>query len=174
MKRLKVKTKVLNVIKKNAGILAITLIFSMLEWCVPLASGDDWTFAQMHGGLFNAPSSIIWNYLFFNGRATMHYLFGQITYYFNFWFAFSAFFFFLLLYALKNIMELEDWFSQMILGILFLCISHSMAKEIFLWPIGFCAYVPQFALILLIYVLVRKRVCGGGDSFPAYPLYATM
>lgn len=143
-------------IKKNYAIILLASAFVIIGRMVPLASGDDWTFRTWYGGLQAVPQSLLWQYLFFNGRSTMNVIFSFLLYYFDLWFLVTPLSMLLIFWSLKILLKLDQPQAQFLMATLFLCFSWTISRNVYLWPCGNGAYVLPWAIMLWLFALTHK------------------
>ena len=139
------------------GVFAIALLGMLLTAAiflhVPLASGDDWTFATWFRGFLYIPAQWLEMYCTFNGRPTMHILFSMLHY--------EKFCVLAIPLCLAGIF----WVGRKLFGLrrfvpcltvlaLFYSFSWNMKRNIYLWPVGAIAYWILWAAELVLFACV--------------------
>lgn len=143
-------------IRENLPVVLLMGLLAVICWLVPLASGDDWTFASWYKGLNNFPDSWLWIYAFFNGRPTIHLLFS-LGYYLKLYCVLVPLCIFGFFWAGKRLLKLEGFLPQLLVACLLLCFSWNMKRNIYLWVVGSYAYWITWTVELCLFAVVCKR-----------------
>lgn len=142
---------------ENLLYIFVFVIFAMICYLVPEASGDDWTFDDWYSGILAYPKYALNHYRTFNGRPFLYYTFAMTGYYFNIWWLLTPTFVVLFIITVKRLLGVNGSGITLLVVMMLLTFSWELNRQVYLYPVGNTAYFLQFITIFMLSVSFYKR-----------------